>query len=158
MASPLSVLQKASLFKGVPAEELEKLAALAREEIVAPAQELFREGSAGDALYIVVLGTVQVSKKATSGSHEDVATLGSGSYFGEMALVDDDHQRSATVFAKEPTTVHVYDRASIEKLCQADDTFAKYLYRSVARGLARRLAVTTNDAAYYRAQARNTKS
>jgi len=154
MANPLAVLQKASLFRGVPASELEKLAALAKEENVAPGQELFREGAPGDALYVVVLGTVAVSKKTARGSDEEVATVGSGSYFGEMALVDDDHKRSATVAAKEPTTVHVYARAGIEQLCERDASFARYLYRAVARGLARRLAVTTTDAAFYRSQSR----
>jgi len=131
MANPLAVLQKATLFRGVAAGDLEKLAALAREEIVAPGHELFREGAAGDALYIV-----------------------SGSYFGEMALVDDDHKRSATVAAKEPTTVHVYAREGIEKLCESDAPFGRNLYRALARGLARRLAVTTTDAAFYRSQSR----
>ena len=154
MANPLAVLQKATLFRGVPAAELEKLATLAREEDVAPGQELLREGTVGDSLYIVVIGTVAISKKTAKGGHEEVATLGSGSYFGEMALVDDDHKRTATVAAKEPTTVHVYSRDGIEKLCERDASFGRHLYRAVARGLARRLAVTTTDAAFYRSQAR----
>ncbi len=146
----LQTLGQTFLFKGFPQGELNKLGSAVKEDDVTPGTTLFREGSAGDAFYVVVMGSVQVLKKTKSGSEEPVATLGSGSCFGEMALVTDDHQRTATIVAKEPTKLLLIGRVELEKLCAADASFAHAFYKAVARGLAKRLAATTQDAAFYR--------
>ncbi|MCF7853020.1 MAG: FAD-dependent oxidoreductase [Simkaniaceae bacterium] len=64
---------------------------------------IFHEGDVGDYLYIITDGEVAVLK-TKGGKQEQVATLGKGEYFGEMALV---HQkmRSATVKCLQPTNV-----------------------------------------------------
>jgi CRP/FNR family transcriptional regulator, cyclic AMP receptor protein len=139
------------LFKGMPAAELKKLASIAKEEELAGKTELFREGDAGEAMYVIVMGTVRVLKKNEGGESEEVAVLGTSGYVGEIALVTDDHKRTATVVAQEQSRLLVLSRSAIEKLCDGDDKLAHHFYRAVSRGLARRLASTTQDAASYRA-------
>ncbi|MBK8789222.1 MAG: cyclic nucleotide-binding domain-containing protein [Holophagaceae bacterium] len=48
---------------------------------------LFREGDAGDGLYVVVRGSVRISKQGATGE-EALAVLESPAFFGEMALID----------------------------------------------------------------------
>jgi CRP-like cAMP-binding protein len=56
---------------------------------------LFSEGDTGDAFYVVLDGTAEVRKGK---ANRRVNSLGSGAYFGEMALLDA-APRSATVVA-----------------------------------------------------------
>ncbi len=149
------VLKKTFLFRDFSAADLKKLASAAKEDNLGPETPIFREGEAGDALYIIVLGSVRVMKKNKDGSSEEVATLGTGSYFGEMAIVTDDHERTATILSKEPTTLVMLKRADIEGLAAKDDKFAHTFYKAVARGLAKRLAATSTEAAFLKALAKN---
>lgn len=64
---------------------------------------IFKEGDIGDFLYIIVSGKVGVLKDK-EGKEEMIATLESGEYFGEMALLNQ-NTRSATVKCIEPVDV-----------------------------------------------------
>ncbi len=66
-------------------------------------EDIFREGDIGDFLYIIVSGKVSVLKNK-DGKPEEIATLGSGEYFGEMALLNQ-NTRSATIRCLEPVDV-----------------------------------------------------
>jgi CRP-like cAMP-binding protein len=62
---------------------------------------LVEEGEEGDALFVIIEGAASVRRKGT-----EVAVVGPGAWFGELALLDGE-PRSATVVASEPTTVAV---------------------------------------------------
>lgn len=78
--------------------EINFLTTLSREKKFSAGQVIFREGSPGDRMYIVVDGQVRISKNIPGAGEEALAFLERGDYFGEMALID--HQaRSADAFA-----------------------------------------------------------
>jgi NADH:ubiquinone reductase (H+-translocating) len=58
-----------------------------------PGEMVFDEGDAADSLYMILSGQVEVLKRLAAGP-QVVRTLGSGEYFGEMALLGR-HPRSA---------------------------------------------------------------
>lgn len=60
----------------------------------APGDAVVREGDPATRLYLIVKGTVRVEQAAVG----EVATLGEGNFFGELALLER-HGRSATVTA-----------------------------------------------------------
>ena len=62
-------------------------------------ETIFHQGDIGDYLYIIVGGSVEVSR-----SGEKIGVLKKGEFFGEMALLNE-HGRSATVTSLEPTDV-----------------------------------------------------
>ena len=68
-------------------------------------QIVFEEHAAGDALYIVKAGRVQISRGLASGHRHVLMEMGPGDLFGEMALFDG-KPRSAQVAAL--TDLHVY--------------------------------------------------
>jgi CRP/FNR family cyclic AMP-dependent transcriptional regulator len=144
-------LAKTFLFKDFPSEDIERLANIAIEEKRPQESIVFHENDHGNQFYVIVLGSVGIIKKNREGADEEIATLSTGSYFGEMAIVDDDHVRSATVVTKESTTLLVFSQPSIQKLFANDDRLAHHFYRSLARGLSRRLRSTTIDASFYKA-------
>ncbi|HID69847.1 MAG TPA: cyclic nucleotide-binding domain-containing protein, partial [Desulfobacterales bacterium] len=66
-------------------------------------ETLFEQGDAGDFIYIIVTGSVDVSKDL-DGKKEIVARLSSGDILGEMAVLTDE-PRCASGVAVEPTRV-----------------------------------------------------
>jgi CRP-like cAMP-binding protein len=62
---------------------------------------LVEEGEAGDALFVIIDGAASVRRKGA-----EVASVGAGSWFGELAVLDGE-PRSATVIATARTTVAV---------------------------------------------------
>ena len=75
---------------------------------------IFSEGDAGDSMYVVTEGLVEIQKHTSSGPLL-LSKLGPGEFIGEMAVIDKT-RRSATAVAAEPTTLLVYPAQEIEQL------------------------------------------
>jgi len=146
-------LSKVFLFKDMPLAQRSKLATIAHEYSLPAHERLFDEGDTGDEMYVIVLGTAKVFKKREGGDPEEVATLATGSYFGEMAFLIDAHERTAMVETQERTIALGFKEEELLALCDKDPEVAHYLYRALARGLALRLRNTTRDQAYFKAMA-----
>ena len=108
MAS-LTTIEKMMLIRQVPifselaADDLEELATVVEERRIAHGKDVFREGDPGDAVYLIVKGSVVVFTGGDATREQRVLSeLGAGSCIGEMAVLDAS-PRSATVRALEPT-------------------------------------------------------
>ena len=86
-------LKSFDLFRALPGEELAQIAEIAEEQPFAFGDQVFTEGEPGDALYLIVEGTVKVHQGG-----KQLAQLGPRDVFGEMAVLDSE-PRSATVTA-----------------------------------------------------------
>ncbi|GFR25631.1 cAMP-dependent protein kinase type II regulatory subunit [Trichonephila clavata] len=79
-------------------------------------ETLFREGDEGDGMYFIEEGSVKVTQKSTQKKEEqEVALLGPGEYFGEMALVKK-QPRAGTVTALEDTKLAFLEVDAFERL------------------------------------------
>ena len=151
-----STLKTSFLFQDLSEEHLDKIAGVAKESSFNAGSTLFRTGQAADSLYIIEMGTVKGMKvDSASGDSEEIARLGSGSHFGEMALVLQGHLRTATIEATETTRVLELKRDDLEGLCSADLALGKAFYEVVARGLARRLNLASDNLAHFKNMALN---
>jgi signal transduction histidine kinase len=83
----LETLRHQLLFAGLSEQDIDWLTSKAIQVTIPAGAYLMREGEPGDALYIVVDGEFQVTKRA---GNQDVviATRGEGELFGEMSLLD----------------------------------------------------------------------
>jgi CRP-like cAMP-binding protein len=79
-------LRKVPFFKGLPDEQVAAIAKLVRELRVPEDVYVIREHRAGEAMYIVLVGSLHILKR---GTHEQtlVQTVGPGEIIGEMALM-----------------------------------------------------------------------
>jgi CRP-like cAMP-binding protein len=98
-------------------------------------KELFKQGDAGDALYVIAEGTIGVVDEGPP--RRGITKLKDGDVFGEIALMTDE-PRTATIVALTPTKLIEIDRAVVRKLIASDDQFLTILLRffrdrSVAR-------------------------
>jgi len=95
---------------------------------------IFEENSLGNDMYAIHPGKVKLSTKAP-GSELVLGILGSGEFFGEMALVDD-APRSATAIAEEDNTkLVVLDQSRFLYLVSQQPPFAL----TIMHGLCQRI-------------------
>lgn len=136
------------LFKDLNAAELEKLGAIARVDIYSPGDEIFSQGDQADALFIVKYGSIRIRREGKQDAVE-VAQIGTGSHFGELAFVDGE-PRSATAEAIEKSEVIRIPFAELKAFFETNPTVAVKFYHSLAHFLCGRLRVTTMDLSFAR--------
>ncbi len=89
-------------------------------------EAMVRQGDAGDSLYIIRSGSVEISLKTGSNDPVILASLGPGNCFGEMSLLTGE-PRSATVTALEETQVVVVDKVGIKALLESNPSLVEPL-------------------------------
>ena len=78
---------------------------------------IFHEGEPGDCLFLVVSGTVRISKMGRGGKQETLGLIQPGNFFGEMALIDG-QPRSAQATAAASTVLGKIDSGAFERILE----------------------------------------
>ena len=95
---------------------------------VAPGTVIIREGDAGQGLFVVLAGEVEVLKQdggEVAGKEIALARLRAGEVFGEMSLLNN-QPTSATVRAVRPSTILFLAREYFQRLIQALPAIRQY--------------------------------
>lgn len=112
--------------------------AVLERRFVAKGAVIIKEGETGNSAFLVQSGSVKVFVDY-EGRQIELAQLGPGQIFGEMALVFDE-KRSATVETVEDTNLIVITRQTLEeKLRKSDPTI-----RAIVPMLMKRIVQTNN--------------
>uniref|UniRef100_A0A146L1V6 cGMP-dependent protein kinase n=2 Tax=Lygus hesperus TaxID=30085 RepID=A0A146L1V6_LYGHE len=102
MEDSISFLQSVPLLRNLNQNVLSKIADCMQLEFYTGGHYIVRQGATGDTFYIISQGDVKITQKVSiSGDEEEVRTLGRGDYFGEQALLREEH-RTANVIALPP--------------------------------------------------------
>jgi CRP/FNR family transcriptional regulator, cyclic AMP receptor protein len=108
-AQTLAFLREVRLFKDIETPELAALGRSLRERVLRRGQVLFHEGEAGEEMFVVLRGSIVISKPVKERVEQVLARIGPGDFFGEMSLFDRS-PRSATVQADSDATLLALDR------------------------------------------------
>ncbi len=114
MPTTPELLAHVPLLSDLTAEERERLAGGVRHERHPEGATIVAAGSPSRSLYLLVRGSVQVVYPSRSRDFE-LAHLGPGDFFGEMALLND-RPRSATVRALEEVDALVLDQEEFRQV------------------------------------------
>jgi NADH dehydrogenase len=95
-----------------------------------PGETIVRQGEIGDRFFVIVRGGVEVVRDEGDGAARQVATLGPGEHFGEVALLDD-VPRTATVRAAQPTDVLCVGRGDFAAVARSLSLLKAGLAQSV---------------------------
>lgn len=138
-----AALRACPLFQSLSSEQLRKVAGIAGHREAAAGEVIFREGDAGDEMYVLVAGQVRISKQVEGVGEEALSILEPGSYFGEMAVIDD-APRSADARAHAACALAVLRREDLDQLMFIDKDLAYDILWTFVRTLTARLR-ETND-------------
>ena len=127
--SKVELIRGLPLFELCSKRDLRRIAALADERTLEPGTELIRQGEPGSEFYVVVEGEIEVRRGGRR-----VASLGPGSFVGEIALLSRS-PRTATVIATTPLRVLAIEGRSFVELLDS----LPELWLKVARALADRV-------------------
>jgi CRP-like cAMP-binding protein len=125
----IRLLSGVALFSPCAKHELRRIAALADEVEAPKGKALVQEGDTGTEFFVVVEGTATATRRGRK-----VATIGPGSFFGELALLDPG-PRAATVTADTDMQLLVLTSRAFSSLL--DDVPS--VSRRILRGMAERL-------------------
>ncbi len=130
-------------FSHLTEEELARIIALGRVVAYPKDMVLFREGDVGEAFYIVVSGSIRITKQVPGVGDQAMYFVERGNWFGEMALIDA-FPRSASAITHQAAEVLFLDRHGLLSLFDADPILARKILWAFCRTLSIRLR-ETND-------------
>jgi len=120
-----NLLASSPLFK--PFDHQQQMELLKRFEghDLEPGTVIIREGDAGQGLFVIMFGEVEVLAKDPAGRDKTVAKLGAGEVFGEMSLLGD-KPTTATVRTLSRTTIMFLGREYFRRLVEALPPLRQY--------------------------------
>jgi CRP-like cAMP-binding protein len=130
MAVNIDELRQVEILSGLKDSDLASLAADLVERRVAAGDPIVGEGTGGVAFFFILDGETSV----TVGG-EEVATLKRGDYVGELALLDPDGPRTATVTAKTDVVLAAMTAWQFRPFVVAHPEVAWTLLQRLARRL-----------------------
>lgn len=131
--------------QGCDAAEVALLAQHLERRVFEAGEYLFREGDAGDTLYVPARGSISIKLPRQHGAESRrLVTLSPGVMFGEMVLVED-RPRSADAVAEEYAVVYGLPRTALDTLRAQHPVLAGKLLLNMSRLLADRLRTTTEE-------------
>lgn len=145
-----TVFLKIPLFKDLPRLELFKLVDELPVEEYEGGQYLFHEGDAGDSLYVVMDGKLEIVLAADSKDEMLLRVCGPGEYVGEMSLIMPKGKRTASIRARENSKLWVMSREKFNEVLQRWPLLA---YSMV--GIMSERLDSSNEAAFHDLVAKN---
>ncbi|MBA2641332.1 MAG: cyclic nucleotide-binding domain-containing protein [Actinobacteria bacterium] len=127
----IDLLKKVPLFAGCSKSELRQIASSTDEVDLREGYLLVREGRSGREFFVLVDGTVRVSKGGRK-----IAELAGGDWFGEIALLTK-VPRTATVTATSPVRALVLTDRAFRRLVETMPSIALKVLASVGDRLER---------------------
>jgi putative ABC transport system ATP-binding protein len=116
-------LKGVEAFKNLTPHELTNVAERMTRRQFMPNEVIIQEGDVGEELFLISEGEVEVDREG----HE-VARLGPGDFFGELALMSGD-PRNATVVATRPVDTYVLGKDDFRAAIEASSGFREQLRR-----------------------------
>jgi len=116
-------LRPIELFKALTPRQLTDVAEKMSKRHYAAGETIIRKGDPGEEFFLVFDGEVEVIR-----ADREVARLGPGDFFGEVALISGE-PRNATVVAPKAADTYVLGKSDFEAALAASQSFRDQLYR-----------------------------
>ena len=128
--APIELLEQVPLFEGLPRDELGRIARSFKERRFSAGDTVTAEGAGGVGFFVIGEGTAKVEVHG-----EERGRLGAGDYFGELALIDDQARRTATIVADSDLTCYGLTSWEFRPLVETNAAIAWKLLQVMAKRL-----------------------
>ncbi len=154
MTQAEEVLAQIPLFHGLTNYQLKDISSISREQRYKKGQVIIREGDSADIMYILIKGSVEISRTVTINiSKEQLGELEKSIVkleakdhpcFGEVALLEKS-LRGATITALEDCHLLGIPGEAFDRICDKDSVLGYIVTKNIARQLSARLRSTNQD-------------
>ncbi|CAM5999391.1 unnamed protein product [Sphagnum balticum] len=138
----IQFLKTVPFFNELSAWQLKKVSEIVFERSYEVGETVFEQDQPGAAIFLILEGQVAV-EILKEGVCTQLALLERGSFFGEMALLDEAPRSASARSQSRCRTLALY-RNDLSRLIQTDPSTACHIYRALARIVGDRLR-TTNE-------------
>ena len=128
--APIELLEQIPLFEGLPRDELGRIARSFKDRRFSAGDTVTAEGAGGVGFFVIGEGTAKVEVHG-----EERGRLGAGDYFGELALIEDQARRTATIVADSDLTCYGLTSWEFRPLVETNAAIAWKLLQVMARRL-----------------------
>ena len=130
------ILASAPLFRGLPADQLEDLSAIAKDKIVERRHVIFMEGDEGEGFYLVISGRVKIFKVSPDGKEQILHIFGPGEPFGEVPVFTGT-RFPANAEAMEQSRLYFFPREAFVDLVTRNPSLALNMLALLSKRLRR---------------------
>jgi len=127
----LEAIRKVPLFEDLSPRDLQVLEPIVHQRKYVAGEMIFEQGQEGLGMYILVEGRVRISRADQNREHE-IAVLGAGDFFGELALLDG-APRTATARAESNTSLVGFFRPEFLEILETHGRISAKISLSLAR-------------------------
>lgn len=139
----LSTLKTNQLFAKLTPREINYVSGIVHMRNYEPSEVIFEQYEKGLGMYMIAKGAVDIKIRDKHDGDLLVTTLGPGSFFGELALVDTDSKRTASAFAQGPTTLIGFFKPDLIEIMERKPETGVKILLQLSKVLGRRLNETT---------------
>ena len=140
----VDVLKRIQIFDGLSNRELRNFARISYQRTYAENETIVIEGQDSAGMYVILDGTVKVTRKVEDGTTITLKTLEDGTFFGDVGLLDT-APRTATVTAIRSSRIIGFFRPELLTLIESDPKLASKVIFVLAKVLASRLRFTNQE-------------
>ena len=139
----LQALGNIPIFENLTDRELNDVARLTHERTYKLDEHVFKKLAPAEGMYVIINGAVEINDPDSSTTF---ASLKSGDFFGELALLDEE-PRSASAVATQPSTLIGFFRTDLLTLMKRSPELGNKILLNLSRVLGERLRRTNQELA-----------
>jgi CRP/FNR family cyclic AMP-dependent transcriptional regulator len=128
------LLRRIDLFADLTDREADTVLDVMHERALGRGATVFHQHDSGGGLYLILAGSVKITRTGRDGRDVTVAVLGEGNFFGEMSLLDG-QPRSASATALQATRLLALDREHFQRHVLAQPRIVAKLLRELSKRL-----------------------
>lgn len=139
-----NVLSSMAPFKNLEKKYFKILLKLIHNRAYAANEYVFMQGDPGIGLYLIIKGEVLITMETEDGERFDLANLGRGDFFGELALLDEE-TRSASAIAMKESQLAVIFKPDLDEFVETHPGEGIKILRGISQIIATRLRTLNQD-------------
>jgi CRP/FNR family transcriptional regulator, cyclic AMP receptor protein len=134
-------LSNVPLFTGLKDRQLQRLADRMVERNYAAGDMIVKQGQGGEGFYVITSGKAEATRERSDGEKIVVNSFGPTDFFGELALLDEEGVRTASIAVSEPTVCLILTRWDFLATLRQDADMAVEILQEMAKRF--RIALNT---------------
>lgn len=127
-------LAQMPIFAEAPPPTMQAIAQRMEVQHVPAGERVYRVGEAGDALYLIESGEIELTEENASGVVEEKARIGDAGFFGEMSLLTG-QIRTEDATATRNTNLWILAKSDLDELTNQHPALARVLSQGIATRL-----------------------